>query len=75
MTNISQKILNDLGVKRQDFVNVIQNNEGLQKDANQSDQQDKKKKGIGLSKFYVLKNNVERQSTISGTATNLNNVV
>lgn len=75
MTNISQKILNDLGVKRQDFVNVIQNNEGLQKDAKQSDQQDKKKKGIGLSKFYVLKNNVEKQSTISGTATNLNNVV
>ena len=75
MTNISQKILNDLGVKRQDFVNVIQNNEGLQKDAKQSDQQDKKKKGIGLSKFYVLKNNVERQSTISGTAANLNNVV
>ena len=75
MTNISQKILNDLGVKRQDFVNVIQNNEGLQKDANQSDQQDKKKKGIGLSKFYVLKNNVEKQSAISGTAANLNNVV
>lgn len=75
MTNISQKILNDLGVKRQDFVNVIQNNEGLQKDAKQSDQQDKKKKGIGLSKFYVLKNNVEKQSTISGTAANLNNVV
>ncbi len=75
MTNISQKILNDLGVKRQDFVNVIQNNEGLQKDAKQSDQQDKKKKGIGLSKFYVLKNNVEKQSTISGTAANLNNIV